>query len=74
DGRVKISAAWLLERAGFVKGYGSGPVRISSRHTLALTNRGSATFADVSAMQHEIVAGVQAKFGVQLEREPVLLR
>ncbi|MDQ2925055.1 MAG: UDP-N-acetylmuramate dehydrogenase, partial [Acidobacteriota bacterium] len=42
DGRVKISAAWLLERAGFVKGYGSGPVRISSRHTLALTNRGSA--------------------------------
>lgn len=73
DGHVKISAAWLLERAGFVKGYGSGPVRISSRHTLALTNRGGATFADVSALQEEIVAGVEAKFGVRLEREPVVM-
>jgi UDP-N-acetylmuramate dehydrogenase len=68
-----LPAAWLLEQAGFVKGYGSGPVRISSRHTLALTNRGGATFADVVAMQDEIVAGVEAKFGVRLEREPVVL-
>jgi UDP-N-acetylmuramate dehydrogenase len=73
EGLVKLPAAWLLERAGFVKGYGSGPVRISSRHTLALTNRGGATFADVVAMQEEIVAGVFARFGVQLEREPVVL-
>ncbi len=73
DGLVKLPAAWLLEQAGFVKGYGSGPVRISSRHTLALTNRGGASFADVAAMQAEIVAGVEAKFGVRLEREPVAL-
>ena len=73
EGRTKIAAAWLLERSGFVKGYGSGPVRISSRHTLALTNRGGATFADVMALQDEIAAGVGRKFGVQLEREPVVL-
>ena len=73
EGRVKLPAAWLLERAGFVKGYGSGRVRISSRHTLALTNRGGATFADLMGMQDEIVAGVFAKFGVRLEREPVVL-
>lgn len=73
EGLVKLPAAWLLERAGFVKGYGRGPVRISSRHTLALTNRGGARFADVMAMQDEIVAGVFAKFGVRLEREPVVM-
>ncbi len=72
-GKTKLAAAWLLERAGFVKGYGSGPVRISSRHTLALTNRGGATFADVLGMQDEIVTGVERKFGVRLEREPVVL-
>ena len=70
---MKLPAAWLLERAGFVKGYGGGRVRISSRHTLALTNRGGATFADLMGMQEEIVAGVFAKFGVRLEREPVVL-
>jgi UDP-N-acetylmuramate dehydrogenase len=73
DGLVKIPAAWLLEHAGFVKGYGTGPVGISSRHTLALVNRGGATFADVEQLQAEIVATVQQKFGVRLEREPVVL-
>lgn len=73
DGLVKLPAAWLLEQAGFVKGYGDGPVRISSKHTLALTNRGGARFADVEALEQEIVAGVLAKFGVRLEREPVVL-
>ena len=73
EGRVKLPAAWLLERAGFVKGYGSGRIRISLRHTLALTNRGGATFADLMGMQEEIVAGVFRKFGVRLEREPVVL-
>jgi len=73
EGRVKLAAAWLLEKTGFVKGYGAGPVRISSRHTLALTNRGGASFADVRALEGEIVAGVERKFGVRLEREPVLL-
>jgi len=73
DGRFKLPAAWLLEHAGFVKGYGDGPVGISSRHTLALVNRGGATFADVERMQAEIVRAVQAKFGVELVREPVVL-
>jgi UDP-N-acetylmuramate dehydrogenase len=73
EGKVKVPAAWLLENTGFVKGYGKGPVGISSKHTLALTNRGGATFADVVAMQEEIVAGVLGKFGVKLEREPVVL-
>jgi UDP-N-acetylmuramate dehydrogenase len=72
-GRVKLPAAWLLERAGFVKGYGEGAVRVSSRHTLALTNRGGASFADVARMEREIVGGVEGRFGVRLEREPVLL-
>lgn len=72
-GRTKLAAAWLLERAGFVKGYGTGPVRISSKHTLALTNQGGATYADLVKLQNEIVDGVARKFGVHLEREPVLL-
>ena len=70
-GRVKLPAAWLLEHAGFVKGYGAGPVGISSKHTLALVNRGNATSADVERLQAEIIAAVVAKFGVKLEREPV---
>jgi UDP-N-acetylmuramate dehydrogenase len=73
EGKIKLAAAWLLEKAGFVKGYGEGAVRISLRHTLALTNRGGASFADVRALEKEIVTGVEAKFGVRLEREPVLL-
>jgi UDP-N-acetylmuramate dehydrogenase len=73
EGKVKVPAAWLLERAGFVKGYGVGPVGISTRHTLALTNRGGATFADVQRLQEEIVGAVRAKFGVDLVREPVVL-
>jgi UDP-N-acetylmuramate dehydrogenase len=73
EGRIKIPAAWLLEQAGFVKGYGVGPARISTRHTLALTNRGGATFADVERLQDEIVDGVLEKFGITLKREPVLV-
>ena len=70
---VKLPAAWMLEQAGFGKGYGAGAVRLSSKHTLALTNRGGATFADVMRLQKEIVAGVRARFGVTLEREPVVM-
>jgi UDP-N-acetylmuramate dehydrogenase len=73
EGRVKLPAAWLLERAGFVKGFGEGRVGISSRHTLALVNRGGATFADVSQMQDKIVTRVWDKFGVRLVREPVVV-
>jgi UDP-N-acetylmuramate dehydrogenase len=73
EGKIKIPAAWLLEQAGFVKGYGVGRAGISTRHTLALTNRGGATFADVERLQEEIVHGVRERFEITLEREPVLV-
>jgi UDP-N-acetylmuramate dehydrogenase len=73
EGKIKVPAAWLLEQAGFVKGYGVGPAGISTRHTLALTNRGGATFADVERLQDEIVRRVRERFGITLEREPVLV-
>jgi UDP-N-acetylmuramate dehydrogenase len=73
EGQMKLPAAWLLEQAGFVKGYGEGAVGISSRHTLALTNRGGATCADIERLQGEIVSAVRERFGIALEREPVLL-
>ncbi|MTE20511.1 UDP-N-acetylmuramate dehydrogenase [Streptomyces sp. TRM43335] len=71
DGLVKTSAAWLIDRAGFAKGYGAGPARISTKHTLALTNRGSATTADLLALAREVRDGVYAAFGVTLVNEPV---
>jgi UDP-N-acetylmuramate dehydrogenase len=73
EGRVKLPAAWLLEQAGFVKGYGEGAAGISTRHTLALTNRGGAAFADIERLQEQIVRGVRERFGITLEREPVLM-
>jgi UDP-N-acetylmuramate dehydrogenase len=73
DGRVKTSAAWLIERAGFGKGYGNGHARISSKHTLALTNRGAATTAELIRLAREVRDGVRAKFGVDLAPEPVLV-
>ncbi|WP_210732802.1 UDP-N-acetylmuramate dehydrogenase [Streptomyces sp. RKND-216] len=71
DGRTKTSAAWLIDRAGFTKGYGDGPARISSKHTLALTNRGRATTADLLALAREVRTGVRDAFGVTLVNEPV---
>ncbi|MFG3252114.1 UDP-N-acetylmuramate dehydrogenase [Streptomyces sp. NPDC048172] len=71
EGRTKTSAAWLIDRAGFTKGYGQGPARISTKHTLALTNRGSATTADLLALAREVRDGVHAAFGVTLVNEPV---
>ncbi len=73
SGKVKVPAAWLLEKAGFTKGFGEGAAGISSRHTLALINRGGATFADVERLQNEIIATVRERFGITLEREPVLV-
>ncbi|WP_370093070.1 UDP-N-acetylmuramate dehydrogenase [Streptacidiphilus sp. MAP12-20] len=73
EGRVKTSAAWLIDQAGFTKGYGSGPARLSSKHTLALTNRGAATAADLLALAREIQSGVHAAFGVTLINEPVMI-
>jgi UDP-N-acetylmuramate dehydrogenase len=73
DGRIKVSAAWLIERAGFHKGLQRGPVGISTKHTLALVNRGGARADDVVALAREIAAGVQARFGVALVPEPVFV-
>jgi UDP-N-acetylmuramate dehydrogenase len=73
DGKVKVPAAWLIERAGFGKGYGGERTRISTKHSLALTNRGGARAADLMGLAREIRAGVQAAFGVELVNEPVLV-
>jgi UDP-N-acetylmuramate dehydrogenase len=73
NGGVKTSAAWLIEHAGFSRGYGSGPVRLSSKHTLALTNRGDARTADLLELARTVRDGVRARFGVTLEPEPVLV-
>ena len=70
---VKLSAAWLIDRAGFAKGYPGedAPARLSTKHTLALTNRGAARAADVVTLARDVRAGVEKKFGVQLEPEPL---
>jgi UDP-N-acetylmuramate dehydrogenase len=73
SGLIKLPAAWLLERAGFHKGYSLGEAGISSRHTLALINRGSATHADIAALRNLIQQTVHDRFGIALEQEPVLL-
>lgn len=70
---TKLSAGWLIERAGFAKGFpgADAAARLSTKHTLALTNRGSATAADIVALAQTVRAGVQERFGVTLEPEPV---
>jgi len=74
DGLVKVPAAWLIERAGFGKGYSPGDgARISSKHTLALVNSGSASTASLMALAREIRDGVRETFGVCLAPEPVLV-
>ncbi|MGE5286149.1 MAG: UDP-N-acetylmuramate dehydrogenase [Micromonosporaceae bacterium] len=73
DGAVKISAAWLIERAGFHRGYGAGRAGISSKHTLALVNRGGASTAELITLAREIRDGVQQTFGITLQPEPTLV-
>jgi UDP-N-acetylmuramate dehydrogenase len=74
DGQVKSSAAWLVERAGFHRGYGNpNGIAISGKHTLALTNRGGGTTAELIALAREIAGGVRCHFGVVLEPEPVFV-
>jgi UDP-N-acetylmuramate dehydrogenase len=73
DGTVKVSAAWLIERAGFHKGYAGAGVGISSKHTLALTNRGGGSTTALLELAREIRNGVQDRFGVVLHPEPVLV-
>lgn len=73
DGRVKVSAAWLVEHAGFPKGFRHAGAAVSSKHSLALTNRGDATSADVLTLARRIRDGVRERFGVELEPEPRLV-
>jgi UDP-N-acetylmuramate dehydrogenase len=74
DGRVKTSAAWLIERAGFHRGHGDPRgIAISAKHTLALTNRGAGTTAELVALAREIAGSVRDRFGVDLVPEPVFV-
>ena len=73
DGTVKTSAAWLIEHAGFERGHGNDRAALSGKHTLALTNRGGATAADLVTLAREIRDGVRARFGIELVNEPVLV-
>jgi UDP-N-acetylmuramate dehydrogenase len=73
QGQVKFPAAWLIEQAGFAKGYALGAAAISSRHTLALVNRGGASAAEILALAGQITAAVEERFGIRLEMEPVML-
>ena len=69
-GLVKIPAAWLIEEAGFARGFALGAAAISSRHTLALVNRGGATASEILALAEKIRSAVEARFGISLEMEP----
>ncbi len=74
DGRLtKLAAAWLIEKAGFTKGFVLGNAGISSRHTLALINRGNASYGELIALRDRIRTEVQSRFGIYLEQEPVEL-
>jgi UDP-N-acetylmuramate dehydrogenase len=72
-GQVKLPAAWLIEKAGFAKGFSLGRASISSRHTLALVNRGGATAAELLTLRDTIAAEVEKNFGIALQMEPVLV-
>ena len=72
-GSVKVSAAWLIEQAGFSRGWGDGPVGLSSKHTLALVNRGGARTADLMQVARAVRDGVRDRFGITLVPEPVVV-
>jgi UDP-N-acetylmuramate dehydrogenase len=77
DGQLKLSAAWLIENAGYQKGFGllqgRGKVAVSTKHTLALTNRGGGTTDDLLELAREIRDGVEARFGIRLRPEARLV-
>jgi UDP-N-acetylmuramate dehydrogenase len=80
DGLTKLSAAWLIDQAGFAKGFGLGPdsvsggrASLSTKHTLAITNRGGASTADMLAVAREVRRGVVERFGIELHPEPLLI-
>jgi UDP-N-acetylmuramate dehydrogenase len=73
DAQKKVSAAWLVEHAGFSKGYVHGPVGISRKHALAIVNRGGAAAAEIVAFKDEIERRVEEMWGIRLEPEPVFV-
>jgi UDP-N-acetylmuramate dehydrogenase len=73
SGLVKVSAAWLIESAGFPKGWGGGAVGLSTKHTLALVNRGGGTTAELLGVARQIRDGVRDRFGIELVNEPVIV-
>ncbi|MCL2784074.1 MAG: UDP-N-acetylmuramate dehydrogenase [Propionibacteriaceae bacterium] len=73
NGGVKTSAAWLIDHAGFHKGFGEGAATLSTKHVLALTNRGTATAQDIITLARRIRAGVESAYGITLEPEPILI-
>ena len=73
DGRVKTSAAWLIEHAGLERGYGGEHVSLSTKHPLALTNRGGATTAELLALARDVRDRVQQASGIRLDPEPTLV-
>ena len=73
EGKIKLPAAWLVEHAGFHKGYQMGRAGISTKHTLALVNLGNATAAEIIALRDAVIHKVEARFAIHLEQEPVLL-
>jgi UDP-N-acetylmuramate dehydrogenase len=72
-GGVKLSAAWLIERAGFAKGYARGAAGLSTKHALAIVNRGGATASEIRDLAREIRDRVRERFGVELTPEPVFV-
>lgn len=73
DGRVKLSAAWLIQNAGFDKGYGNSAASLSTKHVLALTNRGNAAAKDLLDLARQVRAGVEDRWGIRLVNEPVII-
>jgi len=73
NGGVKLAAAWLIERAGFHKGFSMGPAAVSRNHTLALVNRGGASAGDIVRLARTIRFGVEDRFGIRLAPEPVFV-
>jgi UDP-N-acetylmuramate dehydrogenase len=71
DGRVKLSAAWLIEQAGFRRGLREGPVGLSTRHALAIVAHDGARAGDVVGLARRIQGTVEARFGIRLTPEPV---
>jgi UDP-N-acetylmuramate dehydrogenase len=73
NGQVKIPAAWLIERAGFARGHVDGAVGLSTKHPLAIINRGGATARDVLRFARRIAASVRDGFGMAIHPEPVFV-